>query len=94
MCFETISSTSALFGFFEKSTAFKVFYDAIDINKDAVLDIKEFSNLLLMIDKQISREEIEYIFNKCDVKNRNEITFNMFKQIFQEHTEIRVGLNI
>jgi Ca2+-binding EF-hand superfamily protein len=45
----------------------------------------EFSNLLKRIDKELTREELEYIFNKLDEDGSNSIEFNEFEKWLKDN---------
>lgn len=49
-----------------------------DLTNDSKLDIKEFELLMKSIDKELNREEIEFIFNKFDSDGDNRIDFHEF----------------
>ena len=55
-------------------------FQSIDNNKNEKLEIDEFSRLLLKIDDNLTREQMEFIFNKVDRDNSNYIDFEEFKQ--------------
>jgi calcium-dependent protein kinase len=41
------------------------------MSKDKALDVNELGKFLMKVDKDITREEIEYIFNKFDDDGNN-----------------------
>ena len=47
--------------------------------------MKEFTKLLMRIDTQITREEVEYIFNKIDIDSSNSIEFNEFEKFLKDN---------
>ncbi|EAS04850.2 kinase domain protein (macronuclear) [Tetrahymena thermophila SB210] len=63
-----------------------------DLTNDSKLTIKEFEQLMKQIDKDLNREEIEYIFNKFDSDGDNKIDFTEFQK-WLEHNNIRLSIN-
>jgi len=45
------------------------------MSKDKSLDLNELSKFLLRVDPNLTREEIEYLFNKFDEDSSNSIDF-------------------
>ena len=43
----------------------------LDMSKDKALDLAELAKFLTRVDKNLTREEIEYIFNKFDDDGNN-----------------------
>lgn len=64
------------------------------MSKDKALDVNEYamfisylrlSKLLTRIDKNLSREEIEYLFNKFDEDGSNSIEFEEFRKWLEDN---------
>lgn len=55
-------------------------FDEVDMSKDKSLDVNELGALLVMLDKGITREEIEYLFHKFDEDGSNSIELGEFKK--------------
>ena len=49
-----------------------------DFSCDSKLEVNEFAKLMISIDKNLDRTEIEYIFNKFDDDKDNTISFEEF----------------
>ncbi|KAM3142202.1 hypothetical protein pb186bvf_005611 [Paramecium bursaria] len=64
----------------------------LDMSKDRALDVNELGKFLLKLDKDITREEIEYIFNKFDDDGNNSIDFDEFKK-WLEDNDVRMNMN-
>lgn len=47
-------------------------------SNENIFTIFRFSNLFLYIDKNLTREEIEHLFNKFDENGNNQIEFKEF----------------
>lgn len=47
--------------------------------------MNELGKFLVKIDKDITREEIEYIFNKFDEDGNNQIEFDEFKRWLEKN---------
>ena len=58
----------------------------LDMSKDKALDVNELGRFLTRVDKDISREEIEYIFNKFDEDGSNSIEFEEFKKWMEDNS--------
>ena len=52
------------------------------------MDVNELGKFLLKLDKDITREEIEYIFNKFDDDGNNSIDFDEFKKWLEDNDVI------
>lgn len=50
-------------------------FQELDMSKDKSLDLNELSKFLLRVDPNLTREEIEYLFNKFDEDSSNSIDF-------------------
>ena len=57
----------------------------LDMSKDKALDVNELGKFLTRVDKNLTREEIEYIFNKFDDDGNNLIEFTEFKKWLEEN---------
>lgn len=57
----------------------------LDMTKDKALNVNELGKFLQRVDKNLTREEIEYIFNKFDDDGNNLIEFNEFKKWLEEN---------
>ncbi|CAD8163035.1 unnamed protein product [Paramecium octaurelia] len=68
----------------EKIDIHKLFAD-LDMSKDKALDVNELGKFLQKVDKDITREEIEYIFNKFDDDGNNQIEFEEFKKWLEDN---------
>jgi len=55
------------------------------MSKDKALDVNELGKFLTRVDKNLTREEIEYIFNKFDDDGNNLIEFTEFKKWLEEN---------
>ena len=53
-------------------------FQKYDFTKDSTLNMKEFTKLMQTIDKQLDRNQIEYIFNKFDDDGNKTISFQEF----------------
>ncbi|EGR29941.1 protein kinase domain protein [Ichthyophthirius multifiliis] len=53
-------------------------FQNFELTEDSKLNMKSFESLMRQIDPQLTREEIEYIFNKFDGDEDNKIDFNEF----------------
>ncbi len=62
----------------------------LDMSKDKALDVNELGKFLMKVDKDITREEIEYIFNKFDDDGNNQIEFEEFKKWLEDNSVINV----
>ena len=58
-------------------------FKELDYSGDKSLSVDEFGILLKKIDKELQRDEIEYIFNKFDEDGSNSIELIEFKQWLQ-----------
>lgn len=56
------------------------------MSKDKSLDVNELGRFLTRVDKDIQREEIEYIFNKFDEDGSNSIDFEEFKKWLEDNS--------
>ena len=56
------------------------------MSKDKALDVNELGRFLTRVDKDIQREEIEYIFNKFDEDGSNSIDFEEFKKWMEDNS--------
>lgn len=56
------------------------------MSKDKSLDVNELGRFLTRVDKDIQREEIEYIFNKFDEDGSNSIDFEEFKKWMEDNS--------
>lgn len=57
----------------------------LDMSRDKALDVNELGKFLQRVDKNLTREEIEYIFNKFDDDGNNQIEFTEFKKWLEEN---------
>jgi len=57
------------------------------------LDMKEFTNLIMVIDKSLNPTEIAAIFQKFDVNGDGNISFGEFKKLIMETDYEDVGDN-
>lgn len=55
------------------------------MSKDKALDVNELAKFLQKVDKNLTREEIEYVFNMLDEDGSNTIEFNEFKKWLVEN---------
>ena len=55
------------------------------MSKDKALDLAELAKFLTRVDKNLTREEIEYIFNKFDDDGNNQIEFTEFKKWLEDN---------
>jgi Ca2+-binding EF-hand superfamily protein len=60
-------------------------FSALDMSKDKELDVNELGVFLHRVDKDLTREEIEYLFNKFDDDGSNSISFEEFKKWLEEN---------
>lgn len=60
-------------------------FQELDMSQDRALDVNELGKFLVKIDKDITREEIEYIFNKFDEDGNNQIEFDEFKRWLEKN---------
>ncbi|CAK66613.1 unnamed protein product (macronuclear) [Paramecium tetraurelia] len=58
----------------------------LDMSKDKALDVNELGRFLTRVDKDIQRDEIEYIFNKFDEDGSNSIEFEEFKKWLEDNS--------
>ena len=58
------------------------------MSKDKALDLAELAKFLTRVDKNLTREEIEYIFNKFDDDGNNQIEFTEFKKWLEDNDVI------
>ncbi|CAD8048740.1 unnamed protein product [Paramecium primaurelia] len=58
----------------------------LDMSKDKALDVNELGRFLTRVDKDIQRDEIEYIFNKFDEDGSNSIDFEEFKKWMEDNS--------
>lgn len=70
--------------FKDKIDIHKLFQE-LDMSKDRALDVNELGKFLIRVDKNLSREEIEYIFNKFDDDGNNQIEFEEFKKWMEDN---------
>lgn len=68
----------------EQIDLFELFAE-LDMRKDKALTVNDLGKLLTRVDKNLTREEIEYIFNKFDLDGNNLIEFNEFKRWLEEN---------
>lgn len=75
----------------EKLDLAKLFED-LDMSKDKALDVNEYlydilrlAKFLTRIDKNLTREEIEYLFNKFDEDGSNSIEFEEFRKWLEDN---------
>lgn len=61
-------------------------FTELDMSKDKSLDVNELGRFLTRVDKDIQREEIEYIFNKFDEDGSNSIDFEEFKKWMEDNS--------
>ena len=54
-------------------------FKELDYSGDKSLSVDEFGILLKKLDKELQRDEIEYIFNKFDDDGSNSIELTEFK---------------
>lgn len=57
----------------------------LDMSKDRSLDVNELGKFLHRVDKNLTREEIEYIFNKFDEDGSNSIEFEEFRKWLEDN---------
>lgn len=60
-------------------------FGELDMSRDKALDLNELAKFLAKVDKNLTREEIEYIFNKFDDDGNNFIEFNEFKKWLEDN---------
>lgn len=69
-------------------------FQELDMSKDKALDVNEYSiiinflrlgKFLTRIDKNLTREEVEYIFNKFDEDGSNSIEFEEFRKWLEDN---------
>jgi len=66
----------------ENNIDIKVIFKNFDKTKDSFLDYNEFKKLILILDKAIFEEELNYIFKLFDTNNDDKISFSEFASIF------------
>jgi len=62
----------------ENNIDIRVIFRNFDKTKDCYLDLSEFKKLILILDKRIVENELNYIFKLFDVDNDHKISFPEF----------------
>ena len=67
----------------ENGLNIKKIFRRFDLHKRNALDLREFSQIMKIIDETLQAEEIEYIFNKIDESKDKLIEFVEFNNFLK-----------